>query len=57
MNILSYILIALVATVPGLWIENYIVTNPVWLAVTFSCVLGNLFGYFAGANKKEKAND
>ena len=54
MNILSYVLIALVASVPGLWIENYFVTNPIWWAVTLSCVLGNLFGYLAGTNKKKK---
>ena len=53
MKILSYILIALVATVPGLWIENYIFTAPIWWTVVLAYLLGRLFGYFAGKREKE----
>jgi hypothetical protein len=54
MKILSYILIALVATVPGLWIKEYVFTNPVWWTVVLAYFFGNLLGYFEGLHKKKK---
>lgn len=57
MKILSYILIALVATVPGLWIKEYVFTNPVWWTVLSAHLLGILFGYFEGKRAKEKKKD
>ena len=58
MKILSYILIALVATVPTFWIENYIL-SPIWWTVVAAHLLGRLFGYFEGLKekKKEKKDD
>ena len=57
MRIISFILIALVATVPGLWIKEYTFTNPVWWTVVIANFLGNLFGYFEGLKKKEKQDE
>lgn len=57
MRIISFILIALVATVPGLWIKEYIFTNPVWWTVLSAHLLGRLFGYFEGKKDKEKTNE
>lgn len=57
MRIISFILIALVATVPTLWVENYIFTNPIWWTVVIAYFLGNLFGYFEGLRKKEKNDE
>ena len=57
MNVLSYVLIALVASVPGLWIENYFATNPVWWTVVLAYWFGNLLGYFEGIKKNEKAKE
>ena len=54
MKIISYILIALVATIPSLWIKEYIVTNPIWWTVVISHLVGRLFGYLDG--KKERKN-
>ena len=57
MKILSYILIALVATVPGLWIKEYVFTNPVWWTVVLAYFFGNLLSYFEGLNKKDKEKE
>lgn len=57
MKILNFILIALVATVPGLWIKEYTFTNPVWWTVVLASFFGNLFGYLEGIKKKEKENN
>lgn len=57
MKILSYILIALVATVPGFWIDKYNITNPIWWTVTLTFLLGNFFGYLGSQKKGEKKDD
>ena len=57
MRIISFILIALVATIPALWIENYIFTNTIWWTVVMAYFLGNLFGYFEGIRKEKKEKD
>ena len=54
MKILSYILIALVATIPGLWIDKYTFTNPIWWTVLLTSLIGNLVGYLEGIKKKDK---
>ena len=54
MKVISFILIALVATVPGLWIDNYIFTNSVWWTVLLASLIGNIIGYLEGVNKKKK---
>ena len=57
MRIISFILIAFVATVPGLWIKEYIFTNPVWWTVVLTYFAGNLLGYFEGICKKKKVKE
>lgn len=57
MKVIKYLLIALVATVPGLWIENYSFTTPVWWTVVLAYLIGRLFGYFEGLKKKEKDDE
>ena len=57
MRIISFILIALVATVPGLWIKEYIFTNPVWWTVVLAYFFGNLIGYFEGIRRKKKVKE
>ena len=57
MRIISFILIALVATAPMLWIENYIFTNPVWWTVVLAYFFGNLLGYFEGLRKKKREDN
>lgn len=57
MKILNFILIALVATAPGLWINEYVFTNPVWWTVGLAYFFGNLLGYFEGKRKKENTNE
>lgn len=54
MKILNYILTVLIATVPRLWIEDYIVTNPIWWTVTLSWIIGNCLGNLEGLCKKDK---
>ena len=54
MKFIKYILIALVATVPGLWIKEYVFTNPVWWTVVLTYFFGNLLGYLEGLRKKKK---
>lgn len=57
MKVINYLLIALVAAGPGLWIENYFVTTPIWWTVVLSYFLGRTFGYFAGRKQKEKKDE
>lgn len=57
MRIISFILIALVATVPGLWIKEYAFTNPTWWTVVLVYFFGNLFGYFEGRKQKKEKKD
>ena len=59
MRLLSYLLTAVIATVPMLWIEQYTITNPIWWTVVIANFLGNLFGRFEGIaeNKKEKKDN
>lgn len=57
MRIISFILIALVATVPGLWLEHYIFPNSIWWTVVAAYLLGNLIGYVEGLCKKKKEKE
>ena len=57
MKIIKYLLIAFVATVPGLWIENYSFTTPIWWTVVLAHLIGRLFGYFEGLKNKEKKDE
>ena len=57
MRIISYLLTGLVATIPGLWIEEYTFTKPVWWTVVLVYFFGNLFGYFEGIRKKKKVKE
>lgn len=58
MKLIKYIFIGLAATVPSLWIEEYLFTNPIWWTVMLALLIGNLNGYCEGIKKKEnKDND
>ena len=54
MKILHYVRVALIAVVPGLWIKDYTVTNPIWWTVVLAWNISNLIGYFEGQKEKEK---
>ena len=58
MKIVSYILTALIASVPILWIDDYAPTNPVWWTVIAVWTLGHLIGWFDGfRERKGKTNE
>ena len=59
MKILNYVLIAIIAIVPKLWIDDYTITNPIWWTVTQAWMIGNCLGYLEGLHKKkeEKENE
>ena len=57
MRILSYMLIILVATVPGFWIENYAENYSVFWTVLGAHLLGRLFGYFEGKRVKDDKDE
>ena len=57
MRILNYILIILVATVPGFWIENYAETYSVFWTVLAAHLLGRLFGYFEGKRERKDEDE
>ena len=45
MKIISLIICILVVTLPGLWIESYNVTNPVFWTVFIGWFSGRILGY------------
>ena len=57
MKILHYVMTALIAVIPGLWIEDYTVTNPVWWTVVLAWIISNPIGYFEGLKKGEERDD
>jgi hypothetical protein len=57
MKIISYVLIALIATIPGLWIEKYAVTTPIWWTVIVAHIVGRLFGYLEGKKERKGKDD
>ena len=54
MKIIIYILTALIASVPILWIEEYTPSKPVWWTVVIIWFLGNGLGYLEGLYEKKK---
>ena len=57
MKIITYILTALIASAPILWIEEYLPSKPVWWTVITVWVLGNLVGYLEGRKERKSEHD
>lgn len=54
MKIIIYILTALIASAPMLWIEEYTPSKPVWWTVIIVWLLGQAIGYIEGLKEKKK---